>query len=1471
MRRIRPLWRFMAAALLVLLPTPISAVIGPPVAVRLVGELHPAKAGERYEMVAEIRVYEDGELSGFRLGGNRWSAMQLAAPARFALAKDQSREVRLTAVPDDPNEPLVFEFEYNGHTTRWNFDVSEEFVQLMQGPHATAPASGRLPTPPPGWTPPPPPDDDAAAEPDAAPGAGAYTITVHGWFGYYRVDGEPVGAPDIAIGVTDVRRNAQEVHTTIGTGNTDDFGYFSIPCTFTPTTAEPYPDIQLAFNSYSFNGRVEMITPVTYTRYQWVSDIKPDVTGVDVDFGGLVPAAEQFFGALEVYTDVFRSWHYCYYHAYWDTPPVGVMWPDLAHSRYTPWQDLIHIPASASWEEGTHSHEYGHHWMYKNSSSPTPDYCNGMCDSPECTHCGWCWEKGAIALTEGFPDFMGWAIPLSYTLDYGLYAINGSDYDYLGRCREDDTFHDPYFTEGFLAAALQDICDGNAHPDSHFVFGPYADALHLDPAMCFWVAGTRYPGSASDYLMQFLAEYPEVKNGLWETAMNCGYQIDLYLPGMVGQLTSPTHELNVESTIPNVVLTWNAADDDASGIAGYSLRVAPDTDPPDYTMDIGPVETTTVGPLQSGTYYFGLRALDRAGRWSESVVAYGPVIIGEVTSADLEFEHRVGWSRELVPRSSTDATLLWCPDPGTLVGNMTATWWNMSWRNAGSYPTPGSYGVGVYLDGRVLPDDHVTMGPLGALASALVVNGGPILALGGRHTLEGVLDRTDAFLESNEYNNRWAHQWVWTPEVLTYGDRVVRNVPPRRSGGWSSVVDGSTLWFNCVGYRFQSGQPWTAVMMRATDNDVDYDCRLHAASSGATNGFAGNIGYSTAAPGYLDMLVVNRNTMGTANWDVGVLRKDDQVSSDYEVTMAGNGYLSIGDSITTHFYEDEWLKLWQFNVPSGGPWPLMITIEGDPAVPAWALYLDETYTGGAPISDNDAYTSTMNDGTGAIHLTDPQPGNHCLLVYRNPVHGGDPIDVTIEIQAWPPEFQHYIPAGWYRSITPRPAPDGTLTYAPMPDTLLGNVASTYFNISCENDSPTDAPFLNANIDLDGVPSWWLAWGLFPGGGVSIFNWTTAHTIRGGRHMLAFKLDPYEQIEEVREDDNVWGQQYCWSPLAVPVGTIVSRAAPPERTGGWFDNTSEEPLWYNCDGLRLPSTGSGWWKAVAVMPGASSNVDVRLHDPLVGAVDGFGAHLTYSGWPMGNSDYVLVNYNSAPTAPYDAGVLRIGGSQNYNIHSAGSVFHEWDGEETYGPYVMGAGEIVHLHEFLLNGPVQFSLHNLGGSVDWGITLHTHGEPFLSKSDAPDSCYAWLNGPGMNEHLSAQIEVQTFYCLAVWKRDSASLPLEGTYELYVSDIVTGVESSDDTPSRTALASVYPNPFNPQTKIEYYVASQQHVVLEIFDISGAKVRGLVDEVLPAQRHVVEWDGRDDAGNAVASGVYFLRMAAGDITDVKKLVLLK
>ena len=83
--------------------------------------------------------------------------------------------------------------------------------------------------------------------------------------------------------------------------------------------------------------------------------------------------------------------------------------------------------------------------------------------------------------------------------------------------------------------------------------------------------------------------------------------------------------------------------------------------------------------------------------------------------------------------------------------------------------------------------------------------------------------------------------------------------------------------------------------------------------------------------------------------------------------------------------------------------------------------------------------------------------------------------------------------------------------------------------------------------------------------------------------------------------------------------------------------------------------------------------------------------------------------------------------------------------------------------------------------------------------------------------------------------------------------------------------PNPFNPTTQLSYQIAAGQFVTLAIYDVSGKKIRGLVTKQQPAGLYTVEWDGRNDDGELVSSGVYFYRLSAGEFTQTRRMVLLK
>ena len=93
----------------------------------------------------------------------------------------------------------------------------------------------------------------------------------------------------------------------------------------------------------------------------------------------------------------------------------------------------------------------------------------------------------------------------------------------------------------------------------------------------------------------------------------------------------------------------------------------------------------------------------------------------------------------------------------------------------------------------------------------------------------------------------------------------------------------------------------------------------------------------------------------------------------------------------------------------------------------------------------------------------------------------------------------------------------------------------------------------------------------------------------------------------------------------------------------------------------------------------------------------------------------------------------------------------------------------------------------------------------------------------------------------------------------------------PQAFALEANYPNPFNPSTTIGYQLPMATEVRLEIYNLMGQPVRTLVQTVEPAGYHSAMWDGRDDGGRALAGGMYFYRLQAGEFTQTRKLLLLK
>jgi hypothetical protein len=110
----------------------------------------------------------------------------------------------------------------------------------------------------------------------------------------------------------------------------------------------------------------------------------------------------------------------------------------------------------------------------------------------------------------------------------------------------------------------------------------------------------------------------------------------------------------------------------------------------------------------------------------------------------------------------------------------------------------------------------------------------------------------------------------------------------------------------------------------------------------------------------------------------------------------------------------------------------------------------------------------------------------------------------------------------------------------------------------------------------------------------------------------------------------------------------------------------------------------------------------------------------------------------------------------------------------------------------------------------------------------------------------------------------------YSLLAPDVVIGIETSPRSLA-TYLGQNYPNPFNPSTRIAFGLNKDDHVSLRIYDVKGRLVRVVVDEQRKANRYERTWDGRDQSGRLLASGIYFYKLTTSDFSETKKMVLVR
>ncbi|MFC1682589.1 T9SS type A sorting domain-containing protein [Candidatus Zixiibacteriota bacterium] len=118
--------------------------------------------------------------------------------------------------------------------------------------------------------------------------------------------------------------------------------------------------------------------------------------------------------------------------------------------------------------------------------------------------------------------------------------------------------------------------------------------------------------------------------------------------------------------------------------------------------------------------------------------------------------------------------------------------------------------------------------------------------------------------------------------------------------------------------------------------------------------------------------------------------------------------------------------------------------------------------------------------------------------------------------------------------------------------------------------------------------------------------------------------------------------------------------------------------------------------------------------------------------------------------------------------------------------------------------------------------------------------------------------------------ADVDIDGSESMHEFE-ATVTPMSISVPTEFSLAQNYPNPFNADTQIEFSLAQAGHTNLTIYNTTGQVVRTLVDGQMDARVHQIRWNGRNESGQLVSSGIYFYRLASGTFAETKKMSFIR
>ncbi|MFQ5498101.1 MAG: choice-of-anchor B family protein [Candidatus Zixiibacteriota bacterium] len=204
-------------------------------------------------------------------------------------------------------------------------------------------------------------------------------------------------------------------------------------------------------------------------------------------------------------------------------------------------------------------------------------------------------------------------------------------------------------------------------------------------------------------------------------------------------------------------------------------------------------------------------------------------------------------------------------------------------------------------------------------------------------------------------------------------------------------------------------------------------------------------------------------------------------------------------------------------------------------------------------------------------------------------------------------------------------------------------------------------------------------------------------------------------------------------------------------------------------------------------------------------------------------------------------------------------------------VLAADNVLALNNIITNSSVGGLFGSESGS-DYNNLWDNNRDYDMGSVQGPHDLHVdpeFVNADAQNYNLS-----DSSPCIDAGHPDAQYNDQDGSRNdigAFPSGTSTDIPPGTTLPFTFALAQNYPNPFNPSTQIDYSLALRSHVRIQVYNGLGQLVRTIVDVEQPAGRYSAEFDGTDAVGDAVASGVYFYRITAGEFVQTRKMLLIK